>query len=169
MLRTKSEKLLQLICDSLRPVYYNERTYIVREGEPLDAMIFITQGIVWNFTTSVRATDGTVSLSAGCIESGHFFGEELLEWGFGGYYSIPSLFNPPVSTKTFKTHTKVEAFALMAKDLQTLSKRPTEAACALQAAWRRFHEKKTTIETDTMLAKKPITTRRAPRASGLDF
>ncbi|XP_041010064.1 cyclic nucleotide-gated ion channel 1-like [Juglans microcarpa x Juglans regia] len=171
MLQTKSEKLLQLICDSLRPVYYNERTYIVREGEPLDAMIFITQGIVWNFTTSVRATDGTVSLSAGCIESGHFFGEELLDWGFGGC-SIPSLSNPPVSTKTFKTHTKVEAFALMAKDLQTLSKRPTEAtseteaASALQAAWRRFHEKKTTIETDTTLAKKPTTSHRAPRASG---
>ncbi|XP_042979404.1 cyclic nucleotide-gated ion channel 1-like [Carya illinoinensis] len=172
MLQTKSEKLLQLICDSLRPVYYNERTYIIREGEPLDAMIFITQGIVWNFTNSVRATDGTVSLSAGCIESGHFFGEELLDWGFGGC-SIPSLSNPPVSTKTFKTHTNVEAFALMAKDLRTLSKRPTEAASeteaasALQAAWRRFQEKKTTIETDTTLAKKQITSRRAPHASGL--
>ncbi|KAG6715365.1 cyclic nucleotide-gated ion channel 1-like [Carya illinoinensis] len=134
------QHMLQSICESLRPVYFNERTYIVREGEPLDTMLFITQGIVWNFTTS-RRVDGTL-LSGECLERGHFYGEELLAWGFRGSPK-PNLSDLPLSTKTVKTHTKVEGFVLMAKDLKTLiSRRPTEAAFALQAAWRRYNGKK---------------------------
>ncbi|KAF5451063.1 hypothetical protein F2P56_031362 [Juglans regia] len=156
MLETESERLLQSLCFSLKPVYYNERSYIVREGEPLDAMLFITQGIVCNFGTSTVRGDGSFSLTAECIERGHFFGEELLDWGFRGS-PITNLSDLPISTKTFKTHTKVEAFALMANDLRTLIswwQTESKAASTLQAAWRRFRVKKNS-EMSTHLARRP--------------
>ena len=129
----KNEQLLQLICDHLKPVYYNEHSYIVREGEPLDAMLFITQGIVWNFITTSNG-EGIVTSKAQCIEKGNFFGQELLDWGFmkgketekelvDGELKgspVPNLSELPISTKTAKTLTKVEGFALMANDLRTV-------------------------------------------------
>uniref|UniRef100_A0A7N2MHK3 Cyclic nucleotide-binding domain-containing protein n=1 Tax=Quercus lobata TaxID=97700 RepID=A0A7N2MHK3_QUELO len=62
----KNERLLQRICGFLKPVYYNEQSYIVREGEPLDATLFITQGIVWSFTTGNNG-EGIDSSEAECI------------------------------------------------------------------------------------------------------
>ncbi|XP_059433150.1 cyclic nucleotide-gated ion channel 1-like [Corylus avellana] len=140
-LQGKSEKLLLLICDYLMPVHYNKHSYIVHAGEPLDAMLFITQGIIWNFTT----ING--ERSAECIEGGSFYGEQLLEWGLNSpAAALPNLSNLPISSKTAKTHTKVEAFALMANDLRTIVSRRTEAASTLPAtvhtAFRRLYEKK---------------------------
>jgi cyclic nucleotide gated channel len=51
-LKNEKEYLLQLIYEFLKPLYYNEDSYIIREGEPLNAMLFITQGSVWCFKTS---------------------------------------------------------------------------------------------------------------------
>lgn len=151
----KNEHLLQLICDHLKPVYYNEHSYIVREGEPLDAMLFITQGVVWNFITTSNG-EGIVTSKAQCIEKDNFFGQELLDWGFskgketekekelvdGDFEGslVPNLSELPISTKTAKTHTKVEGFALMANDLRTLvSMRKTKAVSSIEAAWWHFH------------------------------
>ena len=113
-----NEQLLQMICDYLKPVYYNEQSYIVREGEPLDAMLFITQGVVWNFITTSNG-EGIVTSKAQCIEKGNFFGQELLETEkekehVGGEFKgslVPNLSELPISTETAKTHTKVEGFA----------------------------------------------------------
>jgi cyclic nucleotide gated channel len=66
-------------------VHYKQHSYIVREGEPLDAMLFITQGIIWNFTTSNAGRR-----SAKCIEKGSFYGEELLEWGLDSPAAYPT-------------------------------------------------------------------------------
>ena len=131
-----------MICDYLKPVlYYNEHSYIVREGEPLDAAIFVTQGIIWSFATSNG--EGTVSSAAQCIEKGHFYGQDLLDWALNDFPTSLDLSKLPISTKTVKTHAKVEGFALMANDLKTVvSKWKTEAASALQAAWRRSHPEK---------------------------
>ena len=51
-LQNMDEQLLLKICDSLRPVYYNEQSYIVREGDPIDATIFITDGVAWSYSTN---------------------------------------------------------------------------------------------------------------------
>ncbi|KAK4571304.1 hypothetical protein RGQ29_029919 [Quercus rubra] len=158
----KNEQLLQLICDHLKPVYYNEHSYIVREGEPLDAMLFITQGVVWNFITTGNG-EGIVTSKAQCIEKGNFFGQELLDWGFmkgketekelvDGELKgspVPNLSELPISTKTAKTHTKVEGFALMANDLRTIvSTRKTKAVSSIEAAWWHFHlEKKNEVSS----------------------
>jgi hypothetical protein len=117
-------------------VHYNQRSYIVREGEPLDAMLFITQGIIWNFT----ASDG--KRSAEYIEKGSFYGKKLLDWGLECSV-LPKLSELPTSLKTAKTHTMVEAFALMADDLRTIVFRcNVQAASVIQAAFRRFRKKK---------------------------
>ena len=103
-------------------MYYNEHSYIVREGEPLDAMLFITQGVVWNFITTSNG-EGIVTSKAQCIEKGNFFGQELLDWGFmkgketekelvDGEFKgspVPNLSELPISTETAKTHTKLKA------------------------------------------------------------
>nr|POE80362.1 cyclic nucleotide-gated ion channel 1 [Quercus suber] len=52
VLQNMDEQLLLNICDCLRPVYYNEHSYIVREGDPIDATFFIKDGIAWTYTTS---------------------------------------------------------------------------------------------------------------------
>jgi cyclic nucleotide gated channel len=125
-------------------VHYKQHSYIVRQGEPLDVMLFITQGIIWNFTTSNAGRR-----SAKCIEKGSFYGEELLEWGLDSP-ALPNLSDLPISLKTAKTHTKVEAFALMANDLRTIVSRRTETVSAVQAAIRRFNELKN-IEISSVL------------------
>jgi cyclic nucleotide gated channel len=144
-LKNEKEYLLQLICEFLKPLYYNEDNYIIREGEPLNAMLFITQGSVWCFKTS-NGEDGE---GPQCIEKGEFYGEELLEWGFNGSPS-PKLSDFPISTKTVKTFTKVEAFALTANDLKILVARHSFARSNAktkftQAARRRLKEKKNEI------------------------
>ncbi|KAL5568095.1 hypothetical protein UlMin_024670 [Ulmus minor] len=98
------EKILKY----LKPVTYSENTYIIRKGEPLDMMLFITQGIVWIFNkTSMEKR----------LKKGDYFGEELLEWELKNSNSD---FTFPISTKNVKAHTKVEAFALKAANLEQL-------------------------------------------------
>jgi cyclic nucleotide gated channel len=131
-LKNEKEYLLQLICKFHKPLYYNEDSYIIREGEPLNAMLFITQGNVWCFKTS-NGEDGE---GPQCIEKGEFYGEELLEWGFKfNDFPSPKLSDFPISTKTFKTFTKVEAFALTSNDLKILVARHS---CALSNAKTKF-------------------------------
>ncbi|KAK7845223.1 cyclic nucleotide-gated ion channel 1, partial [Quercus suber] len=110
--RNINNQLLQVFLDHLKPVQHSECSYIFREGEPLDAMLFVTQGIAWTYTSS----DGNKSE---CLGKGQFCGEEILEWGFKAL-SLTDLSNLPISPKTVRCHTKVEAFALRASDLKTI-------------------------------------------------
>ncbi|XP_041015398.1 cyclic nucleotide-gated ion channel 1-like isoform X2 [Juglans microcarpa x Juglans regia] len=46
----ESEELLyEITCKFLKQVHYNQSSYIVREGEPLDALIFLVKGIAWTY------------------------------------------------------------------------------------------------------------------------
>ena len=114
----KHEKLLRDICNSLKPVYYNEQCYIVREGEPMDAVFLITNGSAWAFPSGSNGEGtGTASRHAVRLKAGDFFGEELFEFVSEPYstnmFNLPEV---PIYSKSLKTHTKVEAFALMAND-----------------------------------------------------
>ena len=143
------EQLLLKICDSLRPVYYNEQSYIVREGDPIDATIFITDGVAWSYSTSNNgeAISGSSSL-AERLEKGDVFGGELLEF----LLKNPSLPKLAISPRTVKTHGPIEGFALTAENLKYIvtknwnwvGKAQMEpfAAYVVQAAWRRHHENK---------------------------
>ena len=111
--------LLLKICDSLKPMFYNEHCYIVREGDPIDAVFFITDGIAWTYTSNNG--EGSDSRHAERLGKGQYFGGELLEWVLTPTSDdMNNLSKVPISSKTLKTHTKVEAFALMAHDLKQI-------------------------------------------------
>ncbi|KAF4380233.1 hypothetical protein F8388_024526 [Cannabis sativa] len=99
-----------------KPVTYSEKSYIVRKGEPLDMVLFITQGVVWTFGSSTTPTNR--------LQKGDFYGNELVEWQL----SSTSYNDFPISTANLKSHTKVEAFTLMAIDLEHV----------LSSCWSKF-------------------------------
>lgn len=106
----ESEELLsEITCKYLKQVQYNENSYIVREGEPLAAMIFVVKGIVWTYTSNQG--DQTNSL-----KKGDLFGRHLVDW----VLKSPELSDLPLSTRTLKCHTKVEVFCLMAGDVKDM-------------------------------------------------
>ncbi|KAF9604326.1 hypothetical protein IFM89_005907, partial [Coptis chinensis] len=44
MFEKMDEQLLDAMCDRLKPAFYTEESYIVREGDPVDEMLFIMRG-----------------------------------------------------------------------------------------------------------------------------
>ncbi|KAK7338053.1 hypothetical protein VNO77_18650 [Canavalia gladiata] len=155
MFEKMDEQLLDAICDRLKPVLYTEKSDIVREGDPVDEMLFIMRGKVATMTTNGGRTGFFNSLF---LMAGDFCGEELLTWALDPNSSS----NLPTSTRTVKTISEVEAFALMADDLKFVASQfrrlnskqiqhtfrfyssqwKTWAACFIQAAWRRYWKKK---------------------------
>ncbi|TQD84515.1 hypothetical protein C1H46_029950 [Malus baccata] len=153
LLHNLDEQVLEAVCGNLKQVMYAEDSFIVREGEPLDKMLFITQGIAWIYSSSSSNTGGN-----GCLQKSDFYGEQLLSWAL----KSSSFSDIPISTRTVKSHTKVEAFALMAVDVKCVvsrlwwhfskemsnpeDPRPEQwellAASSVQATWRRRQARK---------------------------
>jgi cyclic nucleotide gated channel, plant len=149
------ERLLDAICERLKPSLFTESTYIVREGDPVDEMLFIIRGRLESVTT-----DGGRSgfFNRSLLREGAFCGEELLTWAL----DPKSGSNLPSSTRTVMALTEVEAFALIAEELKFVASQfrrlhsrqvqhtfrfysqqwRTWAACFIQAAWRRYSKRK---------------------------
>ena len=149
------ERLLDAICERLKPCLFTESTYVVREGDPVDEMLFIIRGRLESITT-----DGGRSgfFNRSLLKEGDFCGEELLTWAL----DPKSGANLPSSTRTVKALTEVEAFALIAEELKFVASQfrrlhsrqvqhtfrfysqqwRTWAACFIQAAWRRYSKRK---------------------------
>ncbi|KAJ0488201.1 putative IQ motif, EF-hand binding, cyclic nucleotide-binding domain, Ion transport [Helianthus annuus] len=149
------ERLLDAICERLKPCLYTCHSYIVREGDPVDEMLFIIRGRLESVTT-----DGGRSgfYNRGLLKEGDFCGEELLTWAL----DPKSGSNLPSSTRTVKALKEVEAFALSADELKFVAGQfrrlhsrqvqhtfrfysqqwRTWAACFIQAAWRRHCKRK---------------------------
>ncbi|KHN05672.1 Putative cyclic nucleotide-gated ion channel 15 [Glycine soja] len=153
------ERMLDAICERLKPALCTENTYLVREGDPVNETLFIIRGHLDSYTTN----GGRTGFFNSChIGPGDFCGEELLTWALG---SRPS-FILPSSTRTVKAISEVEAFALMAEDLKFVASQfrrlhskqlrhkfrfyshqwRTWAACFVQAAWRRYKKRKEAAE-----------------------
>ncbi|KAI4325223.1 hypothetical protein MLD38_030640 [Melastoma candidum] len=144
------ERLLDAICERLKPSLYTDNTYIVREGDPVNEMMFIIRGRLESVTT-----DGGRSgfFNRGFLKDGDFCGEELLTWAL----DPKAASNLPSSTRTVKALTEVEAFALEAEELKFVASQfrrlhsrqvqhtfrfysqqwRTWAARFIQSAWRR--------------------------------
>ncbi|KAC2610345.1 hypothetical protein FH972_027183 [Carpinus fangiana] len=153
------QNLLEPICESLKPKYYNEDSYILQEGEPL-MMLFITQGSVCCFKTSRGDNSMGTDSDTQYIEKGEIWGEELLEWGFNR--SSAHKKSVPISTKTVKTTSKVEAFALTAKDLKNLVPMHTRAAEATKEFVKEFfrtHSKENKNENSPKMSEQKGTSR----------
>ncbi|KAM2031104.1 hypothetical protein FF2_041654 [Malus domestica] len=117
-LKGMNEKVLTLMCDCLKPVTYGETSFVFRMGDPLDCMMFIIQGTVWTYGSSDNQVgQGVSSMAIKRVGKGYIYGEELLDWASDCFNELP------VSSKHVKSQTKVEAFVLMAKDLETVVSR----------------------------------------------
>ena len=108
------EKLIDAVCDRLNPVLYTENSLIVREGDPVNEMLFIMRGKLETTTTNGGRTGFFNSVF---LEAGDFCGEGLLTWALNPRSSS----NLPLSTLTVQTKTDVEAFALLPDDLKLVA------------------------------------------------
>ncbi|KAK7257697.1 hypothetical protein RIF29_31859 [Crotalaria pallida] len=153
------ETTLDAICERLKPALCTESTYLVREGDPVNEMLFIIRGHLDSYTTN----GGRTGFFNSClIGPGDFCGEELLTWALDPRPSVTL----PSSTRTVKAISEVEAFALVAEDLKFVASQfrrlhskqlrhkfrfyshqwRTWAACFIQAAWRRYKKRKEVAE-----------------------
>lgn len=152
------DQLLDAICERLVSSLNTKDTYIAREGDPVKEMLFIIRGQVESSTTDGGRSGFFNSIT---LRPGDFCGEELLTWALA-----PNSSSLPYSTRTVKTLTELEAFALRAEDLKFFatqfkrlhSKRIQHAfryyshhwrtwgASFIQAAWRRYVKKKLAME-----------------------
>lgn len=154
MFENMDEQLLDALCDHLKPALYTKHSYIVREGDPVDEMLFIMRGKLESVTTNGGRTG---FFNSDFLRAGDFCGEELLTWALDPLSSS----NLPTSTRTVRALQEVEGFALMADDLKFVASQfrrlhskqlrhtfrfysqqwRTWAACFIQAAWRRYSKK----------------------------
>ncbi|KAI7995359.1 putative cyclic nucleotide-gated ion channel 16 [Camellia lanceoleosa] len=149
------DQLLDAICERLLSSLSTKDTYIVREGDPVNEMLFIIRGQLESSTTNGGRSGFFNSIT---LKPGDFCGEELLTWAL-----MPSSnLNLPSSTRTIRSLTEVEAFAQRAEDLKLNANQfkrlhskklqhafryyshqwRTWGACFIQAAWRRLKRKK---------------------------
>ncbi|KAI3935154.1 hypothetical protein MKX01_031421 [Papaver californicum] len=155
MFEKMDEQLLDAMCERLKPVLYTEKSYIVREGDPVDEMLFIMRGNLLTVTTNGGRTG---FFNSEKLKAGDFCGEELLTWALDPHTTA----NLPISTRTVRALSEVEGFALVADDLKFVASQfrrlhskqlrhtfrfysqqwRTWAACFIQAAWRRHCKKK---------------------------
>ncbi|KAB1226221.1 putative cyclic nucleotide-gated ion channel 15 [Morella rubra] len=153
------ETTVDAICERLKPTLCTKSMFIVREGDPVTQMLFIIGGRLESYTTN----GGRSGFFNSCqIGPSDFCGEELLTWALN---PVPDVVLP-LSTRTVKSITEVEAFALVAEDLKFVASQfrklhskqlrhtfrfyshqwRTWAACFIQAAWRRHRKLKKTAD-----------------------
>ncbi|KAF3779887.1 putative cyclic nucleotide-gated ion channel 18 [Nymphaea thermarum] len=149
------DQLLDAICERLVSSLNIKNTHILREGDPVNEMLFIIRGKLESSTTNGGRSGFFNSIMLGPSD---FCGEELLTWAL-----LPtSSLNLPLSTRTVRALDEVEAFALRADDLKFVANQfkrlhskklqhtfrfyshqwRTWAACFIQAAWRRHKKRK---------------------------
>ncbi|ESR35395.1 hypothetical protein CICLE_v10006626mg, partial [Citrus x clementina] len=135
-LKKFNEATLDSLCECLKLAYYNERSYIGREGNPVDEMLFVVQGKLRVYTSVSTVRTGSQRTGHRDhknhhLKGGDFCGEELVAW----FQADPYSSNFPVSTRTIQALTDVEAFVLMADDLQNLFIKQ-HSVHFLQSYWR---------------------------------
>ncbi|XP_030923900.1 protein CNGC15b-like [Quercus lobata] len=163
------ETLLDAICERLRPALCTNNMFIVREGDPLNQMMFIVRGHLDSYTTD-GGRFGFFNSSR--LGSGDFCGEELLTWALD---PCPNVILP-TSTRTVKATTEVEGFALVAEDLKFVASQfrrlhskqlrhtfrhyshqwRTWAACFIQVAWRRHKKLKEMAKNGISESGRPL-------------
>lgn len=149
------ERLLDAICERLKPVLCTKDTVVMSEGDPVNEMLFIIRGVLDSVTTNGGRT-GFFNQSK--LGSGYFCGEELLTWVLNPKPSV----NLPSSTRTIQAVDEVEAFSLTAEDLKFVASQfrrlhskklqhtfrfyshqwQTWAALLIQGAWKRYKKRK---------------------------
>ncbi|CAL5424202.1 unnamed protein product [Camellia sinensis] len=133
------EKMLDAICERLQPGLSTQGMCLVREGDPVDEMLFIIRG---NLDSNVDALDSSV------------------------HAALVRVIRLPSSTRTVKAISEVETFALRAEDLKFVASQLRRlhskklrhkfrfyshqwrlwAACFVQVVWRHYRRRKIAAE-----------------------
>ncbi|KAL1191598.1 putative cyclic nucleotide-gated ion channel 3 [Cardamine amara subsp. amara] len=149
------DRLLDALGARLKTVLYTEKSYIVREGEPVEDMLFIMRGNLLSTTTYGGKTG---FFNTVCLNPGDFCGDDLLTWALNPAHTS----HFPISSRTVQAQTEVEGFVLSADDLKFVANQyrrlhskqlrhmfrnysvqwQTWAACFIQAAWKRHCRRK---------------------------
>ncbi|KAF5475854.1 hypothetical protein F2P56_007616 [Juglans regia] len=168
------DRMLDAICERLKPYLCTPGTCLVHEGDPVIEMLFIVRGRLNSYTTNGGRTG---FFNSCCIGAGDFCGEELLTWALDPHPNVVL----PSSTRTVEAITEVEAFALISEDLKFVAARfrrlhskqlrhtfrfhshqwRTWAACFIQAAWFRYKRQKEGAE----LKKREILKTSVPKSA----
>ncbi|KAI4320403.1 hypothetical protein MLD38_033889 [Melastoma candidum] len=104
--------ILDNICDRVKPVVFSKDEKIIREGDPVQRMLFIVRGHVKRMQGLGKGTTATSML-----EPGGFLGDELLSWCL----RRPFLDRLPASSATFFCMDSVEGFGLDANHLRYIT------------------------------------------------
>ncbi|KDO56070.1 hypothetical protein CISIN_1g042233mg [Citrus sinensis] len=122
--RKLNEVTLDALCDCVKPTFFTEHTHLIREGDPIDEMIFVVQGKLRTYTfkdiqsgstsSDHKRYDGKNTRKEDLLQDGDFYGEELIDWALRDRFS----FDIPKSNRTIQALTNVDAFMLMADDLK---------------------------------------------------
>ncbi|KAK1550309.1 hypothetical protein Q3G72_017027 [Acer saccharum] len=147
--RRWSDTSLLHLCDCVKPVVYDERTRIVREGDPINGMLFVLHGKLWNFSSAASSTNNVPphDWRKEFLKDGHFWGEEIVNW-VQYESSSSSSSNKLISQTTIQALTKVEAFVLRADDLKKLF---NEKAKILQSWFRKRKKRDLWMESLTAI------------------
>ncbi|GMH05075.1 hypothetical protein Nepgr_006915 [Nepenthes gracilis] len=142
--------ILDNICDRVKPLIYSKNEKVIREGDPVQRMMFIVRGRI---KSGQSLSKGVVATSI--LEPGAFLGDELLSWCLRRPF-LPRL---PASSATFVCLESTEAFGLDAYHLRYITEHfrykfaneglkrtlryhssnwRTWAAVNIQFAWRRY-------------------------------
>ncbi|CAL4936067.1 unnamed protein product [Urochloa decumbens] len=146
--------ILDNICDRLRPLVFSSGEKVIREGDPVQRMVFILQGKLRSTQPLTKGVVATCMLGAG-----NFLGDELLSWCL----RRPFVDRLPASSATFECVEPAQAFCLDAQDLRFITEHfrykfaneklkhtaryyssnwRTWAAVNIQLAWRRYRVRK---------------------------
>ncbi|KFK25788.1 hypothetical protein AALP_AA8G160300 [Arabis alpina] len=153
LFRGLDDLILDNICDRAKPRVFSKDEKIIREGDPVQRMIFIMRGRV---KRNQSLSKGVVATST--LEPGGYLGDELLSWCL----RRPFIDRLPPSSATFVCLDNIEAFSLGSEDLRYITdhfrykfanerlKRTaryyssnwrTWAAVNIQMAWRRYRKR----------------------------
>ncbi|TYI08629.1 hypothetical protein ES332_A09G012900v1 [Gossypium tomentosum] len=145
-----NDLILDNICDRVKPLVFSKDEKIIREGDPVQRMVFIVRGRIKRIQSLSK---GVVATSL--IEPGGFLGDELLSWCL----RRPFIDRLPASSATFVCVEPIEAFSLDSNHLKYITdhfrykfanerlKRTaryyssnwrTWAAVNIQLGWRRY-------------------------------
>uniref|UniRef100_A0A0D9YFU7 Cyclic nucleotide-binding domain-containing protein n=1 Tax=Oryza glumipatula TaxID=40148 RepID=A0A0D9YFU7_9ORYZ len=160
--------VLENICDRVKSLVFPKGEIIVREGDPVQRMLFIVRGHLQS--SQVLRTGATSCCTLG---PGNFSGDELLSWCM----RRPFLERLPASSSTLVTMESTEAFGLEAADVKYVTQHfrytftndrvrrsaryyshgwRTWAAVAVQLAWRRYKHRKTLASLSFIRPRRPL-------------
>ncbi|GJM92930.1 hypothetical protein PR202_ga09438 [Eleusine coracana subsp. coracana] len=160
--------VLENICDRVKSLIFPKGEVIVREGDPVQRMLFIVRG---HLQSSQVLRNGAESCCM--LGPGNFSGDELLSWCL----RRPFLERLPPASSTLTTLESTEAFGLDAADVKYVTQHfrytftnekvrrsaryyspgwRTWAAVAVQLTWRRYKHRKTLASLSFIRPRRPL-------------